>query len=646
MTAFGILNFLAWFLELCVPSYALRLVRRFGAHQVGSFVVISFVSLALLHLFNPPRAGGGSGLALSVVYAAASVLLLIGMGHVETVCQERRRIQFDEQELRTRLDSEARQKAEDLVKIKQEMAQEIVRLQQQLESLTVSERQYRLLFSQHPHPMWVFDLRSGRILTGNESALKLYGFSLHEFTALAAKDLLCREAAKAFLADSAKPCSMLEARGIWQHRRKDRTPIEVEVMAFDLRFGDCPARLIMAEDVAPRVSRDFELSEIQRMRVLRRVAEGVAHHFGHILTVVEGQAGVLRDGREGSAEADHLHQVLSETRRGSALIRQLLAAGACEGIQPEPVDLNGFIQKQEALLRRLVGERISLEFHLGEALAPVQVDVRALDLILVNLVLNAREALPQGGSIDIHTESAWVDSHQKTRQPNANVKPAHFVHLTVQDNGCGMTAEVQERLFEPFFTTRENDNAMGLGLATVYGAVKQHGGWVEFDSELQRGTEFSVFLPAAAVVTQSKAAQESAVALPTRETILLVEPHDRVRDLARHILQRNGYRVIEADSPSTASVLMETQAKSVHLLLTDLTFPNGASGRELADQLLQMNTQLKVVYATAPLSADDSETELLQDAKLLLKPYTPDRLVQTIGSCFSSPNPQKVQIPA
>ena len=646
MTAFGILNFLAWFLELCVPSYALRLVRRFGAHQVGSFVVVSFVSLALLHLFNPMKPGMGSGLALSFVYAGASVLLLIGMGHVETVCQQRQRIQLEEQQLRTKLDSEARQKADDLVKIRQELAQEIVRLQQQVEALTASERQYRLLFANHPHPMWMFDLRSGRVLAGNDSALNLYGFSQKEFTGLTAKDLMSREAAKAFVVDFAKPCSTLEGRGIWRHRRKDRTPIDVEIIAVDLRFGDCPARLMMAEDIAPRVRRETELCELQRMRILRRVAEGVAHHFGQILTVVEGQAGVLRAGREGTAEADHLQQVLSEARRGSALIRQLLAVGACEGIQPEPIDLNSLIQKHEGLMRRLIGERIALEFHLGEALAPVLADARVLEHILVNLFLNAREALPQGGTIAIHTEAAWLDPHQKQHQTNANIKPGHFVHLTVRDNGSGMTAEVQERLFEPFFTTREDEKAMGLGLATVYGAVKQHGGWIEFESEPQRGTEFSVFLPVAQLPKQDRIATEPTVAPSTGETILLVEPHDRIRDLARHILQRNGYQVIEADSPATAALLMESQAKNIHLLLTDLSFPGGGSGRELAGRLLEMNSQLKVVYATAPLGADDDETALLQEAKLLLKPYTPDRLVQTIGSSLSNPIPHKVRTPA
>ncbi|HEV8492270.1 MAG TPA: PAS domain S-box protein, partial [Candidatus Angelobacter sp.] len=352
MTAIGILNLIVAFLELCVPSYALRLVRRFGAAQVGSFVVIAFASLALMHLVNPVKVSAPTGLTLSVVYGGASVLLLIGMGHTETVCRQRQQTLIDQENLRVKLDSEARERAEELTNIKTEMAQEIVRLQEQLQATSSAERQYRLLFGQNPHPMWLFDLRSGRILAGNVAALTQYGFSQQEFAGLVARDLLAREATEAFMADAAKPCSSLEARGIWRHRRKDRSVVDVEVMAMDLRFGDCPARLVFAEDIGPRLRREADLCEEQRMRILRRVAEGVAHHFGQILSVVEGQAGLVAGESGMTGASEPMQQVLAETRRGTALIRQLLAIGACEAIQPETVDLNAFIHGRESLLRR------------------------------------------------------------------------------------------------------------------------------------------------------------------------------------------------------------------------------------------------------------------------------------------------------
>jgi CheY-like chemotaxis protein len=361
------------------------------------------------------------------------------------------------------------------------------------------------------------------------------------------------------------------------------------------------------------------------------MAEGVAHHFGQILNVVETQAG-NQPGQEPNPQAA---QVIAETRRGAALVRQLLAVGACEAIQPESVDINAFLREKDVLLRRLIGERISLEFHLVEGLAPARVDLRALEHIILNLVLNARDALPQGGAIDIHTEAVWLEA--KSSGTNAQqALPGPYIHLTVGDNGCGMSAEVQEHLFEPFFTTRDNAKAMGLGLATIYGATKQHGGWVECETHPQRGTHMSVFLPVAQPDLSPEAAPEAPAAPVLRETIMLVESNDRVRDLARHILQRDGYRVVEADSPATASLLLDAQAKEISLLLTDLNFPSGQSGRDLADSLRVLNPQVKIVFASGPLSPDDTEPGILQEGKLLLKPYTPDRLLHAVSSGLSA----------
>ena len=628
MSGLAILNFLVAALELCVPSYALRLVRRFGANQVGSFVIVAFASLAVVHLLNPIKTGPGSDLALSLVYGGASVLLLIGMGHTETVCRERQQAVVDEQKLRLELDQAARERGEELVKVRQELAQEIVRLQQQVETLSASERQYRLLFTQNPHPMWIFDLRTGRILAGNLAALAQYGFAQREFLALTAKDLLSREAARSFLTDSARPCSSPENRGVWRHRRKDRTTLDVEVTAVDLRFGDCPARLVFAEDLGPRLSREAALCESERTRLLRQVTEGVAHHFGQILNIVEAQATNLPGPEDNESAARAAQQILGETRRGTALVRQMLAVGGCEGIQPEPVDLNGFVQEKEPLLRRLVGERIALNVQLGESLAPALADRRVLELALVNLVLNAREALPHGGAIDIQTQSAWFDSGSAAR-------PGQHVQLIVRDNGCGMAAEVQQHLFEPFFTTCTDRNAMGLGLATVHGGVRQHGGWIECATRPQEGTEFRLFfscapLPVTGIVDSVPAAPPA-----PRETILLVDPDDRVRDLARHILQRDGYHVIEADTPATAALLLEAQGKCVDILLTDLNFPSGHSGRELAEQVREFNPNLRVIYASRPLSAEDTTPEILEEARLLLKPYTPERLLRSVRSSLS-----------
>jgi PAS domain S-box-containing protein len=635
MNAFGMLNLIVAALELCVPSYAFHLVRRFGARQVGGFVIIAFISLALLHVVNPLKPGFGANQSLSLIYGAASVLLLIGMGHTETVCRERRQAQNEEEKLRHKLDAELQEKAENLLQVNQQMAQEIARFQQQVESLSAAERHYRFLFTQHPRPLWVYDLRTGRILAGNEAALELYGFGQQEFTALSAKDLMADDATEAFLADSAKPCSSSETRGIWRHKRKDRSTVEVEVTAMDFRFGQTPSRLMLAEDIAPRLNRESQLSEEQRARILRRVAGGVAHHFGRILGVIEEHSTLLRGSEEQASAGERADQILAETRRGGVLIRQLLGVASCETMQAEPIELNEFVRKKEGLLRRLTPEQIQLEFHLEDNLPAVLSDARVLEHMLLNLVLNARDALPQGGSINIYTEPAWVDAAPAQQQPNT--VPGQYIQLTVRDNGCGMTPEVQRHLFEPFFTTRKHQNAMGLGLATIHGALAQLGGWVEFVTQPNQGTEVRAYLPVGQIVTKHNALQQSWPEPASRETIMLVESHDSSRDLMRRVLELHGYRVIETDSPATVSLLMEGSVEHVHLLLTNLTFAGNTSGRDLADQLQQRNPNLKVVYTGEPLPADDSQTGPSLQGVLLTKPYTPDQLMQTINCSLGKP---------
>jgi CheY-like chemotaxis protein len=369
------------------------------------------------------------------------------------------------------------------------------------------------------------------------------------------------------------------------------------------------------------------------------MAEGVAHHFSQILTVVEAQAGLLFEEREKPRGAEHLRQVLSETRRGGALIRQLLAVGGCEGIQLAAEDLNALVQGLEAMLRRLIGDRIALELDLTPDLPPVLADSRLVEHVIVNLILNARDALPQGGSIEIRTEKLWIENPGAQRQ--AKDLPGHFLRLTVRDNGCGMSAEVQQHLFEPFFTTREAHKAMGLGLATVYGAVHQHSGWIECVSQPDRGTEFNVFLPAAQLPQPVNSPHNPVIATGSRAKVLLVETDDQVRSLAQHILRREGYQVIEADSPATAAVLMEAQGKSVHLLLTDVSFPDGSTGRDLAEQLRQTVGGLKVVYTIGTLAAEEHDPARFEAGKLLLKPYTPDKLLQAIGSSLGRAVPQR-----
>jgi two-component system cell cycle sensor histidine kinase/response regulator CckA len=287
------------------------------------------------------------------------------------------------------------------------------------------------------------------------------------------------------------------------------------------------------------------------------------------------------------------------------------------------------VQKVTPTLRRLISEGISLQTGLSANLPFVLADPRVVESVLLHLVLNARAAMPQRGTLTISTTGVRVDAIQAERHPD--VKPGPFVRLTVRDTGCGMSPEVQTHLFEPFFTTHDVGGGTGLGLASVYGAIKQHSGWIEFSTEEGVGTEFSVFFPCAPPSAVPAVPKVEAAPGATRETILLVEPAERARSLARFVLSHQGYRVIEADSAATALTLWESLGRNVDLLLTDSSLTNELSGKALAERLVQNKPGLKVVFASesAP-AAETGDAPLSESLQFIPKPYVPEKLLKGV----------------
>ena len=624
MSGFSVFALLSGLLQLSVPSYSLRLVRRFGTQRVGWFIVAAFSCLALLHLLKPiPAMNAGPKGLLDLIYAVAALFLVIGLSHIETLCSQRQQSDSEEQRLRAKWASETREKTADLAAANERLVKEIARREHSENALRESEAQYRLLFEDNPQPMWIFDLRSLRPLAVNEAALRQYGYLEHEFMALSACDLASPAMAAGFLQDAAKPCSSAEFRGLWEHCRRDRTPIQVEITALDLRYAGYPARLMVANDVSSRRQREQERWDVQQRQLASRLAGGVAHHLNNILSIISSHASLLQEAGPDEKTGEHLDQICAAVNRATSLSRQMLMVGGQLATRPEPLALNGLIQELDQTLRRVVGDKAGLQCALDPLLPPVFADPRVIEHVLLNLVLNAREALTHHGVIAISTAKVRVQDIPADLSDRA--KPGNFVCLSVRDTGCGMTAEVQARVFEPFFTTRDVRKGAGLGLASAAGALREHSGWIEFTSQVGAGSEFKVFLPC--TTTWQK---DAPAAVPTpKETILLVEPGDRVRSLTRSILNRRGYRVIEADSASTALALWAGQGKDVALLFTDTNLPGGISGRELANELCGKKPQLKVLYTCA--SKDGQEAP-----DLILKPYTPEKLLETVqGSLVS-----------
>lgn len=634
MNSLAFFNVAAGVLQLTVPSYALRLVRRFGAQSVGWFIVAAFAALGLLHLLQPPRTvhfGLAPGLVANAAFALTSGLLLLGMTHLETLLSERVQLHREEQKLHAAFEAKVAEKMTELRETNRELIEEIARREQREKALRESETQFRFLFADNPQPMWLFDLRSLRFLAVNQAALRHYEMNYDEFMALSAQELVPANAVAAFLQDVARPCSRVESRGLWQHYRKDLSLIEVELSAIDLKFAGCPARLVVAHDLTQRRRDEVESLRKQNAETIGRLAGGFAHHFNNILTIIDGKANLLLRNPQDAKTAEQLGQITSAANRAAALTSQLVAAAGRQSLRPEAVDLKGVIENQSQTLRRLVGDRIVIQTRLGANLPTVLAEARVIEHTLINLILNARDAMPTSGTIQIDTSFVRLNAVQAKRHPDA--KPGDFVRLGVRDTGCGIAPEVQAHLFEPFFTTRDIGKGTGLGLASIYGSVRQLSGWVEFKTEVGTGTEFLVFFPCAP--------GSAATIVAKRGTVLLLEPDDRARGVARYILNREGYHVIEADSANIAELLWEGQATKVDLALIDVNLP-GITGPELVERFRQTRPDLQVVYmATAP-EGEASASGSLKDSVFVAKPYTSDKLLEALQVAWPKTSERKI----
>jgi two-component system, NtrC family, sensor kinase len=388
-------------------------------------------------------------------------------------------------------------------------------------------------------------------------------------------------------------------------------------------------------EIAERKRAEEYFRQSQKMEAIGQLAGGVAHDFNNMLTVIRGYAQCLL----AHPQLDHtvrgpMQQIDAAAERAANLTRQLLAFSRKQVLQPEPLQLPEVIQQLAKMLRRILGEDIALEIHTPTTGAGIVADRAMLEQVLLNLVVNARDAMPRGGQLQIHTDE--VELTAATAAANPQARAGKFIRLQVVDAGCGIAPEVLPRIFEPFFTTKESGKGTGLGLATVYGVVKQHEGWIEVTSTVNQGTTFNLFFPANLTTVAPPSTQpEITPASGGRETILLVEDEPSLRKLTRTVLERYGYRVITAVSGPEALQLWSQHATEVDLLLTDMVMPGGISGYELAQRLLAQKTGLKVIYSTGySLEMADRDAVLQPTDHFLSKPYTPEKLATAVRNCL------------
>ena len=386
------------------------------------------------------------------------------------------------------------------------------------------------------------------------------------------------------------------------------------------------------EDITDRLSLEAQLRQSQKMESIGQLAAGVAHDFNNMLTVIQGHSGMMLSKSTLPPElSDCAQAIYRAADRAARLTRQLLMFSRKNVMQPEPVDLREAVNDLSKMLRRVLGETITLEFNPPAELPLVQADIGMIEQVIMNLVVNARDAMAEGGTLTISAHAVEMDEAYVQTHPEARV--GAFVCLRVSDTGCGMDAATMGRIFEPFFTTKEAGKGTGLGLATVYGIVKQHEGWIEVSSEVGKGSIFNVFLPATTEPLKAPP-PESPVAAPVeggQETILVVEDEPVLRDMAHLILQDCGYRVLEAGSGAEALEVWERHSQAIDLVLTDVVMPGGMSGRELAARLLASHPIPKLVF-TSGYNMEESNTDFFRRSGgvFLQKPYTRADLVKIV----------------
>jgi hypothetical protein len=495
--------------------------------------------------------------------------------------------------------------------------------------LQASETKYRQLFEGNPEAMFVYDAETLRFLAVNEAAVRNYGYAREEFLGMTLLDIRPEEEVGRLVATLAQyRGGTARATGL-RHRHKDGTLVDVEVTFDDIDFAGRPARLAVVEDVTERRRLEEQLRQAQKMEAVGQLAGGIAHDFNNLLTAIIGYATLLDRALPVDTDVrEDVQEIIGAARRAGNLTHQLLAFSRKQVLRPTVLDVNVVVRDMERILQRVIGEHITLHTKLDPGLAYVLADASQLEQVIMNLAVNARDAMPAGGRITIETANVPLDAELALAHPEAG--PGVHVLVAVSDTGEGMTAEVKAHLFEPFFTTKEVGKGTGLGLATVYGIVRQSGGFIAVDSERDHGSRFRLYFPSAESAAPETTHRSPEPAAGGSGTVLLVEDEPGVRHLARDVLSRYGYRVIEAADGAEALRLAEGHAEPIHLLLTDVVMP-GMSGAELAERFRALRPDVPVLYASG--YADEavvSHGVRHEGMPFLQKPFEPDDLVRRV----------------
>ncbi|MDQ6708318.1 MAG: response regulator [Acidobacteriota bacterium] len=501
-----------------------------------------------------------------------------------------------------------------------------------MDSVTDYRAHYKTLFDQIPEPAWVVNLSDLQFLEVNAAAIEIFGYTRDEYLSMNLENLHSAEQVKRLREAVRRSQFFSPDLCAWKTLKKDGSRVEMDLRMRPVTFpqppsGEIPALIVLAVDASTRNRLEDQLRQAQKMEAIGMLAGGIAHDFNNLLTIISGYSQMLLSSTgEQDPDRGPVEQILKASQRAADLTRQLLAFSRRKRVQPKVIDLKAAVAGMSPMLHRLIGEHIDLKIEAAAEAGYVHADPGQIEQIIMNLAVNARDAMAAGGKLVIETGNAELDETYVAK--HLGVRPGHYVMLAVTDTGTGMDAKTQAQVFEPFFTTK--GHGTGLGLSTVYGIVKQSGGAIDLYSEPGFGTSVKVYLPRVDEDSRIEIKNEPRESPGGWETILLAEDEEAVRLLVQKALEKAGYRLLLAASGGEAVKLAQAQEGEIHLLITDMVMPR-MSGKALARKFHKLRPETAVLFISGYTDASlQHGGSLTSDLNFLQKPFSPAALKQKV----------------